>query len=230
MPKYLLHFEKSEAVRWLGHLDILRTFERAIRRAGLPIAFSNGFNPRERLVFASALSTGVTGGAEPALLELTESLPSEEVTARLNASLPPGIRIQSCQEIADAGARDRFQALDRAEYTVVCGCPPDTQYEEAEEAVRTLLARERIEITREREGRTRTVDIRPFLFHLALRPESREMLANARLMLEMVVGLGEGGIARPPEVVAALAEALPGLMLRRAHRVRLLTAEALLSA
>jgi len=57
MSKYLFNFEKGESVRWLGHLDILRTFERAIRRAGLPIAFSNGFNPRERLVFASALST-----------------------------------------------------------------------------------------------------------------------------------------------------------------------------
>jgi len=63
MPKYLLTFEKAEPVRWLGHLDILRTFERAIRRAALPIAFSNGFNPRERIAFASALSTGRAPGS-----------------------------------------------------------------------------------------------------------------------------------------------------------------------
>ena len=68
--KYLVTFEKGESVRWLGHLDLLRTFERAIRRAELPIAFSAGFNPRERLAFASALGVGVTGEAELATIEL----------------------------------------------------------------------------------------------------------------------------------------------------------------
>src|SRR5260221_12542713 len=99
MPKFLFTFEKSESVRWLGHLDIPRTFEPAIRRAGLPVAFSNGFNPRERLAFASALSTGTTGGAEPATLELTDPLPSDEIRARLNEALPPGIRLHACREI-----------------------------------------------------------------------------------------------------------------------------------
>src|SRR5205823_11627002 len=56
--KYLITFEKGESARWLGHLDILRTFERAIRRAELPIAFSTGFNPREKIAFASALGVG----------------------------------------------------------------------------------------------------------------------------------------------------------------------------
>src|SRR5689334_5202192 len=126
MPKYLLLFEKAESVRWLGHLDILRTFERAIRRAGLPIAFSNGFNPRERISFASALSTGVTGGAEPALLELTASLPVEILIRQLNDSLPPGIRIGTCEEVPEAGSRDVLNAFDRAEYSVVCACPTGT--------------------------------------------------------------------------------------------------------
>jgi radical SAM-linked protein len=225
MPKYLFSFEKGESVRWLGHLDILRTFERAIRRAGLPIAFSQGFNPRERLVFASALSTGVTGGAERATLELTESLPPETILEALNAALPPGIRIVACQELSDADARDALKAFDRAEYTLVCARPPDTTFEEVEEAVRALFAQPQIAIAREREGRTKIVDIRPSLYHLALRPESRESLANARLTLEMIVSLGESGTARPAEVVGAIAERVPGLALRRSHRVRLLTAE-----
>src|SRR5690349_8902503 len=104
--KYLIKFEKGEPVRWLGHLDILRTFERAIRRAELPISFTAGFNPRERIAFASALSVGVTGAEEPATIELTESLPGEEVVERLNAKLPPGLRLQSAVPIPDAGSRD----------------------------------------------------------------------------------------------------------------------------
>src|SRR5579862_7775423 len=115
MPKYLLMFEKGQSVRWLGHLDILRTFERAIRRAGLPVAFSAGFNPRERLAFASALSTGVTGAAEPATLELTAPTPTEEIVCCLNAVLPPGIRITACLEVPDAGARELLNSFDRAE-------------------------------------------------------------------------------------------------------------------
>ncbi|HZO88299.1 MAG TPA: TIGR03936 family radical SAM-associated protein [Chthonomonadaceae bacterium] len=220
-------FEKGESVRWLGHLDILRTFERAIRRAGLPIAFSAGFNPRERLAFASALSVGITGGAERATLELAAPLPPAEVIAQLNEALPPGIRLTDCQEIADAGSRGLLNALDRAEYTVVCACPPGTRYEAAEEAVQALSAQPQIIIQREREGRTRPVDIRPLLYHLALRPESRETLAHDRLTVEMILALGEGGTARPSEVITALAEQLPGLTLRRAHRVRLLTAQEL---
>src|SRR5580704_15246674 len=80
MPKYLFYFAKAESVRWLGHLDILRAFERAVRRAELPIAFTLGFNPRVRINFASALSTGITGSAEPAVLELTDAMGTEQVS------------------------------------------------------------------------------------------------------------------------------------------------------
>src|SRR5437588_692687 len=110
--KYLITFEKGESVRWLGHLDILRTFERAIRRAAPPIAFTAGFNPREKLAFASALATGVTGAEEPATVELTDSLPPEEVVERLNANLPPGIRIRTALAIPDAGSRDLLNSYD----------------------------------------------------------------------------------------------------------------------
>jgi len=217
MPKYLLLFEKAEAVRWLGHLDILRAFERAIRRAGLPIAFSNGFNPRERLAFASALSTGITGKAEPVLLELTQRLEPEQVQTLLNAALPPGIRIQNSAELSDADARDLLPRFDRAEYAVTCACPAGLTADGVAVALGALLARPQICMIREREGRTRTVDIRPFLFALTLLPESVE---GERLTLHMVVALGEGGIAKPAEIVAALAEELPGLSLRRAQRTR----------
>lgn len=220
MPKYLLIFEKSESVRWLGHLDILRTFERAIRRAGLPVAFSAGFNPRERIAFASALSTGVTAGAEPAVLELTDPVEPPSLLASLNDTLPPGIRISDCQEIPDAGSRDLLNRYDRADYEVVCACPPDTDTAAVESAIQALLARPQWDVVRAREGRSRSLDIRPYVFALTLAPES---LSANRLTLAMTVAIGEGGNAKPPEVVALLAETVPGLTLRRAHRTRLLS-------
>ncbi len=218
MPKYLLIFEKSESVRWLGHLDILRTFERAIRRAGLPVAFSTGFNPRERISFASALSTGVTAGAEPAVLELTDPIDPCALLTDLNATLPPGIRIAECLEIPDAGSRDLLNSYDRADYEIVCACLPDTEAAQVESAILALLARPEIEVVRAREGRSRTLDIRPYLFALALVPET--LTAN-RLTLTMTAAIGEGGNAKPPEVVALIAETVGGLTLRRSHRARL---------
>ena len=219
MPKYLLIFEKSESVRWLGHLDILRTFERAIRRAGLPVAFSTGFNPRERIAFASALSTGVTAAAEPAVLELTDAVDSDALRDGLNVTLPPGIRISECKEIPEAGSRDLLNSYVRADYEVVCACAPDTDATQVEEAIQALLAQPQWEVVRAREGRTKSLDIRPYLFGLALAPDS---LTTNRLTLAMTVAIGEGGNAKPPEVVTLLAETVAGLTLRRSHRARLL--------
>lgn len=222
MPKYLLIFEKNESVRWLGHLDILRTFERAIRRAGLPVAFTTGFNPRERIAFASALSTGVTAGAEPAVLEMTDPVAPATLQTELNATLPPGIRIVACQEIPDAGSRDLLNRYSQAEYEVVCACAPDTDAAEVEKAIQTLLAQPRWEVVRAREGRSKSLDIRPYVSALSLVPNS---LTHDRLTLAMTVALGEAGNAKPPEVITLLAESIAGLTLRRAHRVRLLSTE-----
>jgi radical SAM-linked protein len=218
MPKYLFTFQKTETVRWLGHLDILRTFERAIRRAGLPIAFSTGFNPRERIAFASALSTGVTGAAEPAIVELTEPLEPQEIERRLNEALPPAIQVSACEEIPDAGSRDVLNAFDRADYELVCSCPSEVEDAQVAAVVCSLLAAPEIPITREREGRSKTVDIRPLIYDLAA---VTERPAPDRIVLKTQVAVGEQGNAKPGEVVAAMEQRLPGLALRRAHRVRL---------
>jgi radical SAM-linked protein len=223
MPKYLLTFEKGESVRWLGHLDILRTFERAIRRAGLPVAFSTGFNPRERLAFASALSTGMTGECEPATIELSTPCTPQEIVSTLNASLPPGIRIHDCQDIPDAGSRDLLNSFDQAEYRLLCNCPEETTPEEIQQAIDALLAQEEASIVREREGRKKTVNIRPFLNSLTF---DSETLSAGRVTLNVIVGIGEGSNAKPAEVVSVLAEHLPGLSVRRACRVRLFREQA----
>jgi len=220
MPKYLFNFEKSESVRWLGHLDILRAFERAMRRADLPVAFTQGFNPRIRINFASALSTGITGSAEPAIVELTELLPTAIVEERLNTALPPGIRVNGFEEVPDSGSRDLLNGYDRAEYLFICACsdPELVTPERAVQVTEELMAQSEIPVVREREGRSKTVDIRPFISLLEFvsrDPETR------RGTWRTIVGIGEWGNVRPVELVPALAAYLPGLTLRRAHRVRL---------
>jgi radical SAM-linked protein len=214
--KYLITFEKGEQARWLGHLDILRAFERAVRRADLPIAFSAGFNPREKIAFASALAVGVTGEAEPAVIELNGALSPGELVRRLNDRLPPGIQLRTAREIPDAGSRDLLNSFDRAEVRVLCVCAPGTAPAAAQGAVQNLLAQPELPIERAREGQVKKVDVRPYLHALAITG-----LEKDRLTFTMILAIGQEGSVRPAEIGALLAEALPGLTVRRIHRVRL---------
>lgn len=213
--KYLVTFEKGEACRWLGHLDILRTFERAIRRAELPIAFSTGFNPRERLAFASALSVGVTGSNELATIELTEAVEPAKIVDSLNEKLPPGIRMVAAQEIPESGSRDLLNSFDRAEITVTCVCSSTLTLAAAAKAVEDFLSRTEVVIEREREGKKKRVDIRPLVHSI----EPAEP-ANERITFTMVLALGPEGTAKPAEIVGALG--LSDLAVRRVHRTRLI--------
>lgn len=218
--KYLFTFEKGESVRWLGHLDILRTFERAIRRAELPIAFSAGFNPREKLAFASALGVGITASAEPATIELTERMHPEELIRRLNEKLPPGIQLRAAEEIPDAGSKDLLNSYDRAEFRVTCVTRNEPDLQTARAASDALMARESLPVEREREGKVKRVDVRPFVHAI-----SADGIQNGRIAFTMILGIGMDGVAKPQEIVALMANDVPGLAVRRIHRERLLSRE-----
>ena len=217
--KVLITFRKGESARWLGHLDILRTFERAIRRAELPIAFSTGFNPRERIAFASALSVGITGDFELATLELTESVSPTSIVTGLNEKLPPGIQLVKAEEIPEAGSRDLLNSFDRAELLVSCECPADTDPDQVADAVRRLLDQEQLTLERERVGKVRRVDIRPLIHEIHV-----ESVKGDRLELRLILSLGPEGTAKPSEIVELISRDVDGLRVRRIHRTRLLAA------
>lgn len=98
MKRLFLSIKKGEELRFLGHLDFLRTMERAIMRADIPAAFSEGFNPHMKVSFDAALAVGVT--ADPLYMELRleKELSCEEVQERLSAQLPGGIEIHEILE------------------------------------------------------------------------------------------------------------------------------------
>jgi radical SAM-linked protein len=93
-------FATADTVKYVGHLDMHRAWERAIRRAGLPLAYTQGFNPQARLQFAAALPVGFTGQGEVADVFLNEALEPAEFLSRLTAALPPGIRPLRAEPVA----------------------------------------------------------------------------------------------------------------------------------
>ncbi len=215
MPKLLVQFEKGESVRWLGHLDILRTFERAIRRASLPIAYTAGFNPRERLTFISALGTGITGDREPLIIDLVEEISCMETAQRLNAVLPPGFHVIACGNITDDEAKALLKDITKALYATICSCPVFTDYATIIAAIDNLLALPSITLERQREGRTRQLDARQHLYSLALEKFDAD---TSRAVITMIVGQGESGNLKPTEVITLLSQFLPGIKPRRTVR------------
>ena len=84
-------FATGDTVKYVGHLDMHRTWERAIRRRRLPLAYTQGFNPQARLQLAAALPVGFTGQGELADVYLNQAFEPAEFLSRLTAALPPGI-------------------------------------------------------------------------------------------------------------------------------------------
>ena len=92
-------FSKTEAMRFTGHLDLHRTLERTMRRANLPLTYSEGFNPRPKITLASALPLGFTSEAEVVDFWLKEDLPIKEISMALVKAAPPGIVFHQFEEV-----------------------------------------------------------------------------------------------------------------------------------
>jgi radical SAM-linked protein len=209
--KVRLRFSKGGSLRWLSHHDLMRTFQRMLRRAALPFRCTQGFNPHPRLVFALSLPLGVIGLAEVAELELDEDLTPEEVHNRLRGQCPPGLEIFDVQAIPP-----RCTAQVRG---LCYGVPlPDGRADAVRPRLAEFLAAGECWIERQRPSGgkpRRRLDLRPFVRELRLVgvPPSggagSEEPADAgtptsATWLEMDLWLTPAGTARPEEVLAVL--------------------------
>jgi radical SAM-linked protein len=149
-----LRFAKRGRLRFTSHRDFQRAFERAIRRAGVPIAYSAGFSPHPKVSYAGAAPTGVGSEAEYLELALAEVRDPEAVRAGLDAALPAGFDVL---EAVVAGPGTLADRLEASVWEIVLeGVAPA----EAEAAVGKFLAAEAVEVERLTKGGMRTFDAR----------------------------------------------------------------------
>ena len=92
-----IKFTKGEEVKFISHRDLMRLFQRAVRRASLPIAYSQGYNPHMKISWGQALKVGQTSEGEFATLHLAEWSKPQEIQDKLNKTLPPGIEIVAAE-------------------------------------------------------------------------------------------------------------------------------------
>lgn len=183
-------FRKAGRARFLSHLDLLATLEFAARRARLPMALSEGFNPRPRMSLAAPLPLGYAGERELLEIDLMRAEDSAALHHDLQSALPPGIDIVSVESMANHG-KPAAARLAGAWYRV------DLEMATSDllQRVTELLEKPSLLIQETREKGTRQRDIRPFILSLEATSES-----SLRMQLE----LGEGGSARPDYILNAL--------------------------
>ncbi len=157
-------FSQSGALRYVGHLDMVRTWERGLRRAGAPLAYSGGFHPGPRLTFASGLPLGATGRAEIIDVLLTQALAPDAFVAQVAPHLPPGLSLIRAEEAPLK--TPALQGLLLASIWQV-----DVQSDETPAAlagrVEALLAQEMVAANKRRKGRPTDYDLRPLILALS---------------------------------------------------------------
>ena len=187
MFNYYLIYEKTDNAKYISHLDFVRTYNRTMRRAGLPVAFSEGFNPHPLLGFALPLSVGYTSQCELLEFSLTEELNEDEIKHRLNAVIPNGIKILSVHK-----GKSRMKQLRYALYLVYP--------ERLPQSVAEFMAMEETVIDKKTKSGIKDTDIRKDIIEVRL-------LADR---LEMVLSAGSDRNLKPDVVVKAMNKYIPG--------------------
>jgi radical SAM-linked protein len=185
-------FTKQGALRYTGHLDLHRLWERAMRRAGLPLAYSQGFHPQPKISLAAALPLGFSSRGEVLDVRLSGESPIEEISSRLKDNLPPDVQIVKIERVDEAAPALQTQVLSAA-YNVELTEPvsPSELTRRVEELMNTES------LPRERRGKP--YDLRPLIEMLSVITE-----ADGKVWMKMTLAAREGATGRPEEVLSAL--------------------------
>jgi len=192
--RFRVWFRKGERVRYISHLDVLRAWERAIRRTGLPLAYSQGFTPHPKIAFASPLPLGFIGECEVMDVTLDERVDVDDFRARLKPESSDDLAVVDIAEVALTVPPPQA-ALLWADYRVDVtgiGLP------EADAAIGSFLGRSEFPWTEERKDKAKTYNLRSAVASLSA------AAADGAVRLDMRLQADQEMTARPEQVVAAI--------------------------
>lgn len=197
MPRAL--FEKVGTARFISHLDLMRLFQRAFKRAGLPLTHTQGFNPRPSVSIALPLSLGAESLCELLDFDLESPVPMEDIRDRLNAALIDGIRVR---EVYDNGAKIKYLALLQSRLTLEYddGIPTG-----AEAAIGQLFTREALVLEKKNRNGVTQQDIIPMIRTLEI-----SRISEGELRLD-VLHCCQNPSLNPMQLGAAIEKYLPEL-------------------
>lgn len=165
--KARIKFRKNGVMKFIGHLDIMRYFQKAIRRAEIPIAFTSGYSPHMIMSFANPLGVGLTSDGEYFDIELTESIASKEAVRRLNEQMVDGMEIVSFVQIPDDKKSKGMSIVAGADY--LSSAKNGNLPEDLAEKLEAFYAQNEICVVKKTKKSEKEVDIRPMIYKLECR-------------------------------------------------------------
>jgi len=205
--RYRIQFAKRGTIRFTSHLDLHRTWERTLRRAKVPLAYSQGFNPRPKMNQSPALPLGCTSECEAVDIWLEEERTLDSIQHDVEQVVPEGLQILSVLEVNPRAPSLQSQTV-AIEYAVILDPPPPR--DELQRSVHAVVEAKKIP----RHWRGKDYDLRPLIESLEIARQGM-----GRPILRMILSAREGATGRPEEVIASL-----GLdpTYARIHRTRLI--------
>ena len=216
--KLIAAYQKGSEVSLISHLDIQRTLQRAFRRAGLPLLYSNGFNPHPQFSFATAAATGMSSDCEWFEVQLSEPIAPEEFVRRANAVMPVGMSVSGAFEPPE-GFGSLSAKLRAAEYLVKLSFYDAVSKEQLRQTLEAMLAGE-IVINKRTKGGVRPVDMRPYILRVSV-----EQVEGEKATLRVLGKLQADGGLRVDAFVDALLERLDAHASYAIHRMAMYFAE-----
>ncbi len=202
-------FSKTGPLRYVGHLDLQTLWERAARRAGLPLAYSQGFHPQAKIYFASALPLGFSSRAEVMDMRLQTDVELSDLPRRLKEALPTGITILDVQGVDEAEPALQTQ-VSAAEYEVTVIEKLDRS--KLQGGIERLL--EAPSLPRVRRGKA--YDLRPLIEELRLIADGESELGPK---ISMRLSARESATGRPEEVLSELGIAANDVHIERSRLI-----------
>jgi radical SAM-linked protein len=193
VQKLRLRYAKRGPVRFTSHRDIARAFERALRRAGVPMAFSQGFSPHPKISWIGASPTGVASEAEYLEIQVIETVDPVRLVSRLDAVLPDGLDL--LEAVPATGSGSLTERIEASHWRIEL---PGVSREHLQEAVSQLLAAESVQVQRLTKQGMRTIDVRPAVVSAEV-----SGINEAYGILELVVRQLTPAV-RPDDVMSAL--------------------------
>jgi radical SAM family uncharacterized protein/radical SAM-linked protein len=218
-------FGKQGKMSLVSHLDLVRLFDRAVRRAALPISFTGGFHPGPKISIANALSLGATSSGEIVDFELTREMSVDEFRERLVSQLPNDIPVYRVEEV-DVKSPAATRLLEKAEYLITVGTSDETSVDNWQQWIEAINNSQEIWSEKTtKSGKKQTINLRDRLFDLTL--ESTTDLPSSSAVLRYVGSCRNDGTKLSPDQIVFMLEqiAQQDFQLLKVHRQQLMLVE-----
>ncbi|MEN6634919.1 MAG: TIGR03936 family radical SAM-associated protein, partial [Clostridiaceae bacterium] len=216
--KLIAAYQKGNEIAMISHLDIQRTLQRAFRRAGIPLLYSNGFNPHPQFSFATAAATGMSSSCEWFEVQLSEEMSPEEFVRRANEVMPQGMCVSNAFT-APENYGSLSAKLRAAQYRIDLQFETPADHETLAQTLEAMLTGEII-IQKRTKGGIRPVDMRPYILRVSVGQVEGEHAA----LLVLGKLQADGGL-RVDAFIDALLERLDAHAAYEIHRTNMYFAE-----